>query len=500
MAGRKRRLTDAGVAKLAPATREYTVWDTRHAGLGVRVRPTGHRSFVYQCWDGQSSRRQSIGSAALTTVNEARSKCRALDIEAASGGLERKPVPTFAEFVDGAGRVCLDRCKPSARKRMRQTLNGRLLPAFGSVRLDRITRIAVNAWFGGYSRNAPGGANRTLELLRWLLNHAVDCGIIKSNPAPGIRLNPLLKRTRFLSREEIARLRAAPDTCDNARPSVQQQADIIRLLLFTGCRRSEIVTLRWQDIGADALRLADAKTGPRTVPLNAPARAVLQRQTQAESNFVFPSPKDRSLPRSGEIRQGYAVRKEAGIEDVRLHDLRPSYASQAVMQGIPLPVVSRLLGPRNPRMTLRYAHVGNQFLSLRVRPIHHRIADRVRAHFLLCMLAYYVEWHMRDAWSELLFADPAREKTARTRDPVAPAERGEDAERKVTTACLDDGSPVYCFRTLIGHLQSINRHTCRPKSSKHGTSRPSSETFELTTNPTQEQQKALDMLKAIRTG
>ena len=359
MAGRKRKLTHAGVARLAPAAREYTVWDTRHAGLGVRVRPSGHRSFVYLCRQGRGSRRQTVGSAALMGVNEARGRCRALDVEAASARLDRKPVPTFAEFVDGAGRVCLDRCRPSTRKRMRYTLDGCLLPAFGSVRLDRITRIAVNAWFDGYSRNAPGGANRTLELIRRLLNHAADCAIIKNNPAQGIRLSLQLKRTRFLSREEIARLHAALDSSDNAQPTVLQQADIIRLLLFTGCRMSTIVTLQWQDIGADALRLAGGKTGPRTVPLNAPARAVLQRKTQAESEFVFPSPRDPNLPRSGEIRLWYAVRKEAEIEDVRLHDMRDSYASQAVIQGIPLPVVSRLLGHRNARMTLRYAHVGD---------------------------------------------------------------------------------------------------------------------------------------------
>ena len=344
---------------MAAATREFTVWDTRHAGLGVRVRPTGNRSFVYLCKEECSTRRHTIGPAALMSIDEARRKCRALDVKAVSGRSERKVVPTFAEFVDGAGRVCLERCKPSTRKRMRQTLNGCLLPAFGSVRLDRITRNAVNEWFDGYSRKAPGGANRSLELLRRLLNHAVDCGIIQTNPAQGIRLNPQLKRTRFLSREEIAGLHAALDACTGVRPALLQQADIIRLLLFTGCRKSEIMTLRWQDVGDDALRLADAKTGPRTVPLNAPARAVLQRQTQPESEFVFPSSLDVKRPRSGDLRLWNIVRKRAGLEDVRLHDLRHSYASQAVMQGVPLPVVARLLGHRNPRMTLRYTHVGD---------------------------------------------------------------------------------------------------------------------------------------------
>ena len=360
MAGRKRRLTDAGIAKLAPSTREYTVWDTRHSGLGVRVRPSGHRSFVYLCRDGSFARRRTIGSATLMGVREARNRCRALEVEAASVEPERHAVPTFAEFVEGPGRVCLERCKPSTRKRLGQTLNGQLLPPFGSMRLDRITRIILDQWFDGYSHTAPGGANRALSTLRWLLNHAVDCGLIETNPTHGIRANPRRKLTRFLSREEIGRLHVALGECAGARASLVQQADIIRLLLLTGCRKSEIVRLRWQDVGEDALHLADSKTGPRTVPLNAPSRAILKCRNRGESEFVFPSPKDPKCPRSDDLKLWSIVRKRAGIEDVRLHDLRHTHASQAVLHGIPLPVVARLLGHRNPRMTLRYAHVGDR--------------------------------------------------------------------------------------------------------------------------------------------
>ncbi len=360
MAGRKRRLTDAGIAKLAPSEREYTVWDTRHAGLGVRVRPSGHRSFVYLCGDGGGTRRRTIGSAALMAVGEARCRCRALEIVAATGEPGRQTVPTFAEFVEGPGRVCSERWKPSTRKTMRHMLSAQLLPAFGSVRLDRITRVAVNRWFDGYSCKAPGGANQTLKLFRQFLNHAVKCDIIRSNPAQGIRPNPRPKLTRFLSQEEIGRLHTTLDARAATRPSLVQQADIIRLLLFTGCRKSEIMTLRWQDVGDDGLRLADSKTGPRIVPLNTPARAILKRQRRETGEFVFPSPRDPQLPRSGELGLWYVVRKEAGIDDVRLHDLRHTHASQAVLHGISLPVVSRLLGHRNPRMTLRYAHVGDR--------------------------------------------------------------------------------------------------------------------------------------------
>ena len=118
--------------------------------------------------------------------------------------------------------------------------------------------------------------------------------------------------------------------------------------------------MRWQDVDGDTLNLADAKTGPRQVLLNAPARAILERQPRSNSPYVFPSPRDSGRPLRSDLPLWYAVRREAAIEDVRLHDLRHTYASHAVLQGVPLPVVSRLLGHKHPSMTLRYAHVGDR--------------------------------------------------------------------------------------------------------------------------------------------
>ena len=120
------------------------------------------------------------------------------------------------------------------------------------------------------------------------------------------------------------------------------------------------MTLRWQDVDGDTLNLADAKTGPRRVFLNSPARAILERQPRSDSAYVFPSPSDSRRSLSSNIPLWRAVRRRAGIEDVRLHDLRHTFASHAVLRGIPLPVVSRLLGHKRPSMTLRYAHVGDR--------------------------------------------------------------------------------------------------------------------------------------------
>ena len=360
MAAKRQRLTDANVAKLKPSAREYTVWDTRHAGLGVRVRSSGHRSFVYCAKGEDSGRRITLGSVALMRVEDARRRRVAIDAGGRSDAEERGAATTFEEFVAGPGSVSLDRCKPSTQKAERWALRARLLPAFGSLPLDRITRPAVTRWFDEYSRTAPGGANQVLGLLHRILNHAVACGYLQMNPARGVKPNPRPNLTRFLSHEEVQRLHRALDHFAAMQPSRAQQVDIIRLLLLTGCRKSEILTLRWQDVDGDTLNLADAKSGPRRVLLNMPARAILERQPRCGSAWVFPSPSKPGRPFSPDLKVWRSVRREAGIEDVRLHDLRHTVASHAVLQGVPLPVVSRMLGHKRPSMTMRYAHVGDR--------------------------------------------------------------------------------------------------------------------------------------------
>ena len=158
--------------------------------------------------------------------------------------------------------------------------------------------------------------------------------------------------TRFVSRDELRRLHRALDHATRT-PSARRQADIIRLLVLTGCRRGEILALRWSEVDGDTLALADSKTVPRTVYLNAPARNIIERQPRGRSPFVFPSARNPERPHDPHLPLWNRVRAEAGIEGVRLHDLRHSMASYAVMNGVPVPVVSRLLGHGDVRMTLR---------------------------------------------------------------------------------------------------------------------------------------------------
>ena len=131
-------------------------------------------------------------------------------------------------------------------------------------------------------------------------------------------------------------------------------------------------------------------------------------------------------------------------------------------------------------------------IDLKVRPIHHRLAERVRAHIFLCMLAYYVEWHMREAWRELMFADTDQQAKA-TRDPVAPAVRSAAALTKLARLSLDDGTPAHSFCTLMAELATIVRNTCRMPQAA-----PGAPTFEVITSPNAKQQRALELLRLIK--
>lgn len=220
--------------------------------------------------------------------------------------------------------------------------------------------VTIHKWFERYSRVAPGGANRTLDVLRQIFNHAIACGYLTNNPTRGIKRNPRTRLTRFLSVEEILRLHSALDK-HAGRASGRQQVDIIRLLLLTGCRKSELINLRWSEVDIDRLHLHDSKTGPRTVLLSIPAQNIIARHSKArgDSEFVFPSGSDPSKPRSTELSVWRKVRRAACLDRVRLHDLRHTFASHAVLAKVPLPIVARLLGHSHVRMTLRYAHVSD---------------------------------------------------------------------------------------------------------------------------------------------
>ena len=169
---------------------EYTVRDTKVTGLGVRVRPSGHRAFVCLDSRGGSSRRRTFGRTTLMTVDDVRARCLAFQ---SAGTRELEPVtavPRFRDFLDGIWKPeCYAHQKSSSRHTVASYLKNQLLPAFGDMPLDRIHRRSVHLWFDRYSATAPGGANRALGVLRQIMNHAKDHGHIEVNRAGGIRRN-----------------------------------------------------------------------------------------------------------------------------------------------------------------------------------------------------------------------------------------------------------------------------------------------------------------------
>ncbi len=228
---RKMRLSNRAVARLGAASSEYTVWDTAVTGLGVRVRPSGHRSFVVLDNHNCSSRRRTLGPVTHMTVDEARSRCLSIQ----SGEMDilndkpPAPVPLFGDFVANVWiPECFDRLKPTTKRSTDSELASQLLPTFGDMPLDRIGRKEVIAWFDRYSGTAPGGANRTLDTLRQILSHAEVHGHLETNPASGIRRNPKRTFNRFLSRDEAIRLHAELDRLVAERPERAAQADIVR--------------------------------------------------------------------------------------------------------------------------------------------------------------------------------------------------------------------------------------------------------------------------------
>ncbi len=354
---RKQRLTETLVRRLRPGDREYSIRDIMVPSLGVRVHPSGGRSYVHFA-DGK---KVSLGSATLMTIGQARRESLAL----LTGGIpEKATAPLFRDFVVGPWRESwIHHCKPSTVRWRDRILENRLLPEFGHLRLDQITSTTVMRWFDDYSKTAPGNANHCLQVLRHFFNHAVACGHVASSPARSVRPNPRKKITRFLSREELERLHRVLDRRASVKritPSQRHQIDIIRLLLLTGCRKNEIVRLRSNEVVGNQLRLRDSKTGPRTVFLNAEARSILARRLKENREYLFPSPKDGNRPICDDLPLWYQVRKATSLDDVRLHDLRHTFASHAVMHGTPLPVVARLLGHSQATMTLRYAHTGDR--------------------------------------------------------------------------------------------------------------------------------------------
>ena len=363
------RLSDALARAAQPREREYAIHDETLRGFMLRVQPGGSRSWVFRFRRDGKPRRVTLGQVGTVTADQARAAALALLAREKGGGRPIPPPasgPTLARFAT----EYLERRGPawtaSSRRTTETYLRSAILPTLGHMRVDAMTRGDVARWFHEYGRRSPGGANRAHDILRDMFARAMAWGHrpeTAGNPCTGIVRYRRPPRGRLLGRDDLARLGATLRRLEKDRPI---KVAAVRLILLTGCRSGEVRRLRWCDVKPDRLVLAESKTGPRQVLLGVAARELLERMPKAACDeWVFPgATPGRALSEMALYLFWIRAREEAGIvADARLHDLRHSHASHAIMNGESLHMTGRLLGHRRAATTNRYAHLDDATLS-----------------------------------------------------------------------------------------------------------------------------------------
>ena len=349
-------LTDAQVRALDPRKSARDIRDAELKGFGVRVMPSGAKRWFVHCQHEGRRIWKIVGDAAAMDADEARARAAAmLAWIRQEGPFPALPADTVFEAVAEATFRRHQRIwKPGTLKVNRGFLRKQLLPHFSGRQIAEIARQDVVHWFASL-RATPVAADRSMPVLSVIMREAERMGFREegSNPCRGIRRYRRKGRERFLSDAEIRSLAACLDASEGARPL---GVAAIRLLMLTGCRKSEILTLRWTDCREGALFLRDSKTGPRTVWLSCAAERVLDGIART-SPWVFPAARGDG-PRSAPWLDAlwFGVREEADLGDVRLHDLRHSYASFGLRRGESVTVIARLLGHLSATTTLKYTH------------------------------------------------------------------------------------------------------------------------------------------------
>ena len=328
-----------------------TVIDKDLPAFALKVAKNGTRTFIVHVTRKLRRDAIAIGRADELTAMEAREKAVAAIAEASA---ERTSGPLFGDFVEDFMRRRGRRWKSSTRKGNAHLIERYLLPFFGAKRVAEIERADIRRWFDSLS-GTPGNANRTLPVLSVMLRQAElwDLRPQGSNPCRNMRRYKMPPRERFLSLDELKRLGFVLDHAED-----RQAVAAIRLLLFTGARSSEITGLEWDWIRGTRAVLPDSKTGPKSIQLPPPARTVLNGLPRA-GRFVFPN--KRGDARMADLGLRWQkLRYLAGLDDVRIHDFRHSFASHAVMSGLDLYTVGRLLGHADTASTERYAHLADE--------------------------------------------------------------------------------------------------------------------------------------------
>ena len=382
MAVQQKTLSNRTVAALKVA-RDTVFWDRNLTGFGVRVYPSGGKVYIAQARGPDGPKRMTVGRHDVLHADQARQRA-ALIIARIKAGEEPVPLPLAARanggptVADLAARYLEEhvevKLKPNTQRQVRGVLRRHILPALGKMPLVAIERAQV-VDLQQKLCDRPVTANRAVKVLSHMYRLGEGWGMVPEgcNPCRSIEKYPERRRERFLTDVEFARLgRVLDEAVDGASASPIAVA-AIRLLMLTGCRKSEILTLRWTDVDLEAgeLHLGDAKAGPRAVQLPPTAVRLLKALPRREGcRWVFPGEDREGRFSGGGLDHVWqTVRTNAELEDVRLHDLRHSFASRALALGETLPVIGKLLGHNDIETTARYAHLARDSI--------HEAAERI---------------------------------------------------------------------------------------------------------------------------
>ncbi|MCY4393778.1 MAG: site-specific integrase [Rhodospirillaceae bacterium] len=382
MANRISKLTKRSVDAIEATGSDSVYWCGSLTGFGLRVRASGSKTYILQARVRGKLRWFTLGRHGPMSPDQARTK--ALEFLAlAMKGIDPRGAETEtashqpgSPSVADLGRRFMDEhvvvhCKPGTQAHYGRMVERFIAPELGGLPVDRVHRSDVATFHYGL-RSTPYQANRVLGILSKMFTLAEVWGwrADGTNPCRHIKPYKEYKRERFLSEEEIARLGAVLRRAERSMPSA---VAAFRLLLLTGCRLSEIQKLRWEYVKEDCIELPDSKTGGRFVPLSPDARAVLSAiPRESGSPWVIagqaPGSHIGSLQRPWTI-----IRERAGLEGVRIHDLRHTFASRALALGESLPMIGKLLGHTQVQTTARYAHLARDSINSAAA----RVADSI---------------------------------------------------------------------------------------------------------------------------
>lgn len=361
------RLTKVMVESAITHNREF-LWDEEVRGFGIRFLASGRRVWVYRYRDtGHRWRQLKIGEVGVLSLTVAREQARSAAAKVQMGGnpaaerdAKRRSI-TVRQLAEVFDELHIGLwVKASTAAEYRRSLKLYILPAIGSKRVEEVTRADIARLHRDLGHK-PTQANRTIEIVSKMFSLAEEWGHRPegTNPRKGIRKYPEKKRERFLSSAELTRVGEVLAEMEAERIEMPSAIAAVRLLMLTGCRLNEVMTLQWSyiDFKLGLLRLPDSKTGAKDVPVGEPVLAVVSAIPQlADNPWVITG----KLPggRLTDLQPFWQrVRERAGLKDARIHDLRHTFASVAAAAGMSLLVIGKILGHANEQTTKRYAHL-----------------------------------------------------------------------------------------------------------------------------------------------